>query len=78
MYELDPVELKRVIKVIETEKQCVLRNVVNHCDRKCENCDLVLPDSDVIGAYNYCLAVLYGIGAEQAEQRYRENKPNGV
>lgn len=50
--------VERAIEVIETEKACVLRNIKNQCNRDCANCDLVLPDMDIIIAYNYALAVL--------------------
>lgn len=50
--------LKKVIEILENEKACVVRNVRNECDRNCAKCDLVLPDADIINAYNYVLAVL--------------------
>ena len=46
-----------IIKVIKTERECVIRNK-NECNRDCANCDLVLPDEDIIKAYDYCLKLL--------------------
>lgn len=48
------------INIIENEKACVLRNIQG-CNRDCANCDLVLPDEDIISAYNYVIAVLQGV-----------------
>lgn len=51
--------LREIIKVLETEKECVLRQGnPKKCNRKCADCDLVLPDKDIINAYNYCILVL--------------------
>ena len=50
--------LERVIDVIEHEKECVLRNIKKQCNRDCAKCDLILPDMDIVNAYNYALAVL--------------------
>ncbi|MBR4683180.1 MAG: hypothetical protein IKP06_07810 [Elusimicrobiaceae bacterium] len=49
-----------VINVIEHEKECVNRNI-RGCNRDCAKCDLVLPDADIIAAYNYVLSVLRGL-----------------
>lgn len=51
------ITIEQVIKVIKNERLCVLRNIAG-CDRDCKNCDLVLPDSEIIDAYNYCLEIL--------------------
>lgn len=51
-------DLEKVIKILENEKACVVRNVRSECDRNCAKCDLVLPDADIINAYNYALELL--------------------
>jgi len=48
---------KRAIFVLETEKKCVLRNI-RGCDRNCEYCDLVLPDEEVLTAYDMAMEAL--------------------
>lgn len=48
----------RAIEVLEHEKECVIRNIKNQCNRDCAKCDLLLPDMDIVIAYNYALAVL--------------------
>lgn len=58
-----------VINVIEHEKACVLRNI-RGCNHDCTNCDLVLPDEDIISAYNYVIAILQGV-------KYGNRKSNG-
>ncbi len=54
------------IKVIETEKQCVLRNSENGCDRDCICCDLIMPENDIICGYDTAIKSLEEI------QQYRE------
>lgn len=49
----------RAIFVLETEKKCVLRNI-RGCDRNCEFCDLVLPDDDILTAFNMAIESLKG------------------
>lgn len=52
-------DIDRVIKVLENEKKCVIRNIMHECSRDCAKCDLVRPDKDVvITAYNFALEVL--------------------
>ncbi len=50
---------ERAIEVLRTEKKCVLRNI-RGCDRKCEECDLCLPDEDVLTAYDLAIKALEG------------------
>lgn len=50
-------KLDSVIEVINREKQCVLRNKTG-CNRKCDACDLVLPDTEIIDAYNTVISIL--------------------
>lgn len=47
----------RAIFVLETEKKCVLRNI-RGCDRDCMHCDLVLPDEEVLTAFNMAIEAL--------------------
>lgn len=53
------------IKVIETEKQCVLRNNENGCDRDCICCDLVMAENDIICGYDTAIKAIEEI------QQYR-------
>lgn len=55
-----------VIKVIETEKQCVLRNNENGCDRDCICCDLVMAENDIICGYDTAIKALKEIQQYQA------------
>lgn len=48
---------ERAIEVIKTEKKCVLRNM-RGCDRKCENCDLVMKSEDILLAYDIAIMAL--------------------
>ncbi len=55
---LNELDIDNVKKVMITEKACVIRNSKHICDRKCENCDLLLSDTDVIRAYNDVLRII--------------------
>lgn len=50
---------EKAIEVIKIEKKCVLRNIKG-CDRKCEYCDLVLPDEEILTAYDLVIEALKG------------------
>ena len=52
------------IKVIQTEKSCVLRNI-DGCDRDCGKCDLVMEDKEIIFGYDMAISALSEI------QQYR-------
>ncbi len=54
--------LKEVVRILETEKQCVERQT---CDRDCANCDLVLPTEDVLMAYSMAIGCIEGLVNEQ-------------
>jgi hypothetical protein len=46
------------LKVMRTEKACVLRNESNQCDRQCSACNLVLPSNKILAAYDYVIDML--------------------
>ena len=46
------------IKVIRTEKECVIRQNTDKCNRCCEDCDLLLPTEDVLRGYNMAISIL--------------------
>lgn len=48
---------EREIEVINTEKKCVLRNM-RGCDSQCGKCDLVLPEDDILLAYDMAIMAL--------------------
>lgn len=48
---------ERAIEVIQNEKKCVLRNI-RGCDRQCDKCNLVLPDEEVLTAYDMAMEAL--------------------
>lgn len=50
---------ERAVEIIQTEKKCVAR--ANICDRDCANCDLVLPEEDILTAYDMAIKALGGI-----------------
>lgn len=43
------------IKVMQVERECVMRNDSHQCNRDCAVCDLVLPTEYVLDAYDEVL-----------------------
>lgn len=43
--------------ILRNEKECVERNIAG-CTRDCANCDLLLPDKDILAAYDTAIALL--------------------
>lgn len=43
--------IKRIISLLEIEKECVLRNAEHRCNRDCDNCDLCQIDTDLLEMY---------------------------
>lgn len=46
----------RAIEILQNEKACVQK--ANICGRNCAECDLVLPDTEIIEAYNMAIEEL--------------------
>ncbi len=49
---------ERAVEILENEKACVLK--ANTCGRDCGKCDLVLPDTEILEAYNMAIEELKG------------------
>ena len=43
--------------ILRNEKACVERNIAG-CTRDCAKCDLLLPDKDILAAYDTAIALL--------------------
>ena len=50
-----------VLKVIETERKCVIRNAIGNCDRDCAKCDLLLPTNDIVEAYDRVITMIQNL-----------------
>ncbi len=58
--------LKEVVKILETEKQCVERQT---CDMDCAQCNLVLTKEEVLEAYSMAIGCVQRFAlAEPPEQ----------
>ncbi|MBR3584814.1 MAG: hypothetical protein IKO00_02210 [Oscillospiraceae bacterium] len=42
----------RIIELLECERQCILRNDGNSCNRDCANCDLVQDSKELLAMYD--------------------------
>lgn len=52
-------EINKIIKIIKTERECVVRACNDLCNRHCDKCDLLLDENDIIHAYDEILLRLY-------------------
>ena len=55
--------IKKTIKIIENEKECVKQ--AKSCDRNCVICPLVKDDKEIIAAYDYALEVLHNVRKDE-------------
>ncbi len=54
--------MKKTIRIMETERECVKRAAMPFgCDRECAKCDLVMDADEIIAAYDAVLEILNGI-----------------
>ena len=51
-------KLSDVRKVLVTERECINRQDTPKCNRKCQECDLVLPRTLVYDAYDTAIALI--------------------
>lgn len=51
-------DLTSTIRIMEIEKQCVLRQDTPQCTRECSFCDLVQNADEVISAYDTAINIL--------------------
>lgn len=46
----------QILKVLNTERECITRQGnPQKCNRKCDKCDLCLPDSEILAVYDYLI-----------------------
>lgn len=57
-------KMERAVRVLETEAECVRRQGSPKCDRKCENCDLLMETSEILEGYQIAIDTLNKIKAE--------------
>ena len=68
-------EIPQILKVLKAERECIARQSgvkapdgsVGICDRDCANCDLVLPDTEILEVYDFLIngyELLQNEGAE--------------
>ena len=45
---------EQIIKVLENERECIARQN-GKCDRNCVECDLCLPDNEILEVYDFLI-----------------------
>ena len=62
----------KAIEIIKNEKECVKRAV--YCNRKCETCDLVREDFEIIESYDKAIhALTYNSKYKNAMEKYKQS-----
>ena len=45
-----------ILKVLKNERECIARQGdISKCDRNCGECDLCLPDSEILSVYDFLI-----------------------
>lgn len=65
-------QIDKIIQVMQNEKECVIRNSKQQCNRECNNCDLVLEDNEIIEAYTYVIHIINSV--EKLRKRLRKSR----
>ena len=61
-------EFSEALELMKIEKECVIRNSVEICNRDCGKCDLAQKDTDLIEAFQMAIFALKKvIEAEEGE-----------
>lgn len=65
-------QIDKILQVMQNEKECVIRNSKQQCNRECNKCDLVLEDKEIIEAYTYAIHIIESI--EKLRKHLRKSK----
>ena len=64
----------QILKVLKNERECIARQD-GKCDRNCKECDLCLPDTEILEVYDFLIngyKLLQNEGAESYSIRFKE------
>ena len=60
---------EKILKVLKTERECIKRQGnISKCDRRCGECDLCLPDDEILEVYDFLIGgyeLMQNQGAEE-------------
>ena len=46
---------EQILKVLKNERECIARQGTEKCDRNCKDCDLCLPDDEILEVYDFLI-----------------------
>lgn len=60
---MNSISINQVLKVLKNERECIKRqseyatprSFVPKCDRDCANCDLCLPEDEILEVYDFLI-----------------------
>lgn len=47
--------IQTILKVLKNERECIKRQGTAKCDRNCKECDLCLPDDEILAVYDFLI-----------------------
>ena len=47
--------IQTILKVLKNERACIKRQGSAKCDRNCKECDLCLPDDEILAVYDFLI-----------------------
>lgn len=48
-------KISQILKVLKNERECIKRQCKAECDRKCDRCNLCLPDEEILEVYDFLI-----------------------
>lgn len=57
-------EFSDALRLMQIEKECIIRNSVEICNRDCGKCDLAQEDTDLIEAFQMAIFALKKLAEE--------------
>ena len=68
-------DIQTILKVLKNERECIARQGTAKCDRNCKECDLCLPDDEILAVYDFLIEgyeLLQNKGAESYTIKCKE------
>ena len=47
-----------ILEVLKNERECIKRQGTAKCDRNCKECDLCLPDDEILAVYDHLISLV--------------------
>lgn len=52
---MNSISINQVLKVLKNERECIKRQGTDRCNRRCDECDLCLEDTEILEVYDFLI-----------------------